>query len=113
MAFAWEGNTPEGYLGRKEKFNRSKNSMETLAQQYGKQAREMLTSEAYVQDEVSRFAKAVTESKDDNEMDANLNKLMNALRVRKASVFTEIPDDAREQKAFALALARAHMQSLQ
>ncbi|OGG69063.1 hypothetical protein A3C20_04935 [Candidatus Kaiserbacteria bacterium RIFCSPHIGHO2_02_FULL_55_25] len=112
MAFAWERQTPEGHLGRREKYDRSRASLETLAQEYGKQAREMLNAEAYVRDEVARFAKGVTEPRGDNEKDAELDKLMNALRVRKASVFTDIPDDVREQKAFTLALARVHMQSL-
>ncbi len=87
--------------------------METLAQEYGKQAREMLAADASVRDEVARFAKAITEPMDDNKKEADLDRLMHALRVRKASVFTNLPDDAREQKAFTLALARAHRQSLQ
>jgi len=117
MGFEWRRmeNTPEGELGRKELDQRGKeNTLEELAKGYDRQSEGLLGGKdgTAARDEIARFAKEVS-STEGPEQYEHLEKLVHALSLRKPSIFSEIPDDAHERTAFALALVRGYEKSLQ
>jgi len=117
MVFEWGrmDRTPEGDLGRKQLERRGKeNTLEELAKGYERQAADVLAGKdgASARDEIARFAKDILATKGPEQYE-HLTHLVHALNLRKSSIFSEMPDDAHERSAFALALVRGYEKSLQ
>jgi len=115
MAFSWEGKTPEGYLSRSQQKTREVAGIESVSTTYERQAKEMLAGPDAdaVHDEIARFVERIQSSRDSVQREDGLMQLLNALKLRKVSGLADIPDEAGERNAFALALVHAYQKSLQ
>lgn len=117
MRFEWNKMraTPEGELAHKQSRDRhDMNSLEGAARPYARQAEQTLAGEMGVaaKDEISRFAKKILGTDGVDQLE-ELEKLVQALDIRKRAIFADIPDEKQEKMVFALALVRAYEKSLQ
>lgn len=89
------------------------NSLEGGASTYAKQAVDILAGSdgMAAKDELARFAPKIHASAG-VEQENELEKLVNALYIRKPSIFRDIPEEKHERVVFALALAKAYEDSL-
>lgn len=108
------GKTPEGYMQRREAKSREKVPLDEIVNEYTAPVTGMLEGRdaTTVKDELSRFAKDLTEAREGVEQDELTDRLFNALRMRKIEI-PEWIDTKRERAAFGLALARGYIRSLQ
>jgi len=118
MAFRFEWNrmrkTPEGELASKQLRDRSDfNSLEGAAFTYERQAEQVLAGPYGVsaRDEISRFAKKILDTEGPAQYE-EIEKLVNAINIRKPGIFEDIPSEQHEKAVFALALVRAYNKSL-
>ncbi|MDO8514366.1 MAG: hypothetical protein Q7S50_02360 [bacterium] len=106
--------TPEGQASRAEIRKRALIPPNVLAREYVHEAGRILKGKnsVAVREEVGRFAKEITTARVESEQDEYLERLTNALSIRKLGVFADIPDDKHERAAFLFALIGAYQRAL-
>ena len=94
---------------------RAARTLESLSRSYDQQATDILDgSEGIsVRDEVARHAASILQAREGLEQEDRLDRLLNAIAIRRPGVFSAIPDERLERRALALSLARTHVRSLQ